>query len=154
MKQPVREMEREKWACENKERYHDNNSPYPVKAKVACPQCLVYTARSCRRAKIKRLNRQMRLAGEPSIRTFIPVKSISIEDNSQIVEDLHQVPTGLSLRFIPSRGFVVTTPAGIAGLSDAGSISKAPTKAATKHLNSAFAKFAPMQLRGPCKKVS
>ena len=64
-------------------------------------------------------------------------------------------PSGVSLRFIPSLGFVVITPAGTTGWSGfASSISNAPTNVATRHLNSASAKFLPMQLLGPWRKVN
>jgi hypothetical protein len=62
--------------------------------------------------------------------------------------------TLFSFNFNPSLGFVVMIPAGTTS-SDLSIISNsnAPTNAAAKHLNSAFAKFCPIQLRGPCKKV-
>lgn len=69
-------------------------------------------------------------------------------------EKPHHRTSTFNLKLIPSLGFVVTTPAGImfsGGIPN--SISNAPTKAATRHLNSAFAKSLPIQLRGPCKNV-
>jgi len=61
----------------------------------------------------------------------------------------------VNFTFSPFLGLIVTTPAGIMsfrGMSN--SHPKFMMKAASKHLNSAFAKFCPMQLRGPCKNVN
>jgi hypothetical protein len=60
----------------------------------------------------------------------------------------------VSLTLSPSLGLIVITPAGMTSSAFISrSHSKLVTKEASKHLNSAFAKFWPMQLRGPCKKV-
>jgi len=67
----------------------------------------------------------------------------------------YHLPTGFNRRCIPFFGLIVITPAGMTSSSFMFIFhSKAPTNAATMHRNSAFAKFCPMQLRGPWRKVS
>lgn len=64
------------------------------------------------------------------------------------------VGNGVSFKYMPFSGLMVMTPRGkTLASSIASSHENDLTMPANKHLISAFAKFCPMQLLGPCKKV-